>query len=292
MTASDRRREIARRIAQAHLPLGGSTGLLALVSGSVVEDLADERSDVDMGIVFPALPGEEALRAACGAPWFWQAGALAEGSLVVAFRVDGIEVQIGYSDHATFERELDQVLVGHDPDTPLHKLAEGLLEAEPLAGAERLRALQARIARFPEPLGRAMAAHFLGRVTPWRVIAQIAHRDATLWSRELQVHAAYRLLGALAGLNGVYFTTFQFKRMQRFAARLAVSPPAFADRLERALQGDAVAAFTQLHALEGEVLDLVAQRWPDLDLQAVRERRAAFTQPPQAEDRSSPRGAR
>jgi hypothetical protein len=275
VTASDLRRGIARAVANAHVPLGGA-GLLALVSGSVVEDLADERSDVDMGITFDTLPGEDALRAACGQPWFWQAGALAEGSLIVAFRVDGIEVQIGYSDHATLARELDQVLVAHDPDTPLHKLAEGLQKAEPLVGADRLRALQARIADFPEPLGRAMAAHFLGRVTPWRAIAQIVHRDATLWSRELQVQAGYRLLGALAGLNGLYFTTFQFKRMQRFAGQLAIAPAAFADRLERALQGDATAAFAELHALEGEVLALVAQRWPDLDLQAVRERRAAF----------------
>lgn len=280
MTASDLRRAIARNVAQAHVALGGAD-LLALVSGSVVEDLADERSDVDMGIVFDTLPAEDALRAACGEPWFWQAGALAEGSLVVAFRIDGIEVQIGYSDHATLARELDQVLVAHDPDTPLHKLAEGLQKAEPLVGADRLRALQERIGRFPEPLGRAMAAHFLGRVTPWRAIAQIVHRDATLWSRELQVQAGYRLLGALAGLNGLYFTTFQFKRLQRFVGHMTIAPPAFADRLERALQGDATAAFAELHALEGEVLDLVAQRWPDLDLQAMRERRAAFAAPPE-----------
>lgn len=291
MTASDVRRAIARAVAQAHVPLGGA-GLLALVSGSVVEDLADERSDVDMGIIFDALPSEDALRAACGQPWIWQAGALAEGSLVVAFRVDGIEVQIAYSDHATLARELDQVLVEHDPDTPLHKLAEGLHKAEPLVGAERLHALQARIADFPEPLGRAMAAHFLGRVTPWRAIAQIVHRDATLWSRELQVQAGYRLLGALAGLNGLYFTTFQFKRMRRFVGHMTIAPHAFADRLERALQGDATAAFAEMHALEGEVLALVAERWPDLDLQAVRERRVAFAPPTQAAERSSPLGTR
>jgi hypothetical protein len=257
-----------------------------------VEDLADDRSDVDMGIVFDTLPSEDALRAACGQPWFWQVGALAEGSLVVAFRVDDIEVQIAYSDHATLARDLDQVLVAHDPDTPLHKLAEGLHKAEPLVGADRLRALQARIAYFPEPLGRAMAAHFLGRVTPWRAIAQILHRDATLWSRELQVQAGYRLLGALAGLNGLYFTTFQFKRMRRFVGHMTIAPPAFVDRLESALQGDATAAFAELHALEGEVLALVAQRWPDLDLQAVRERRTAFVPPPQPDARSSSLGTR
>ncbi|HRI18734.1 MAG TPA: hypothetical protein PL196_09445, partial [Burkholderiaceae bacterium] len=249
LSPSDQRRAIARRVADAHRPLFGDA-LLALVSGSVVEDLADARSDVDMAIVFPDLPAEEALRGACGAPWIWQAGAPAEGSLVVAFKIDGIEVQIAYSDDATLARELDQVLVAHDPDTPLHKLAEGLLKAEPLAGAERLHALQARIADFPAPLAEAMAAHFLGRVaTPWRAIAQIVHRDAALWCRELQVQLGYRLVGALAGLNGLYFTTFQFKRMERFVARMAVAPADFAARIEHALAADVASGFAELHAL-------------------------------------------
>lgn len=276
---SDELRAIARRVTHAHAALGDAS-MLALVSGSVVEDIADLRSDVDMSISFDTLPAESVLRNACiaggGAPWHWQAGALAEGGLVVAFRQDGVEVQIGYSDAATLARELDQVLVAHDPDTPLHKLAEGLLKAEALFGEARLHALQARVADFPPALGRAMAAHFLGQLTPWRAIGQIVHRDATLWCRQLQAEAGYRLLGALAGLNSRYFTTFQVKRMHRFTAGLTLAPPEFAPRVEQALGGDVEAGFRILHALEAEVIALVAGRWPDLDLAAVRARHASF----------------
>lgn len=276
------RHALARRVADAHAALGGP-GLTALLSGSVVEGLADARSDVDMSLVFDALPDEAALRRACrdagGGDWHWNAGALADGSLVVAFDVDGVEVQIGYADHATLAREVDELLVAHNPDTPLHKLGEGLLKAVPLldnVGAARLTALQRRLADFPEPLGRAMAAHFLGRVTPWRAIAQIVHRDATLWSRELQVQAGYRLIGALAGLNGLYFTTFQFKRDRRFTDRLGIAPPDFGRRLESALSAPVAEGFETLHALEAGGIDLVAARWPDLDLAAVRQRHTAF----------------
>ena len=282
ITPSDRLRGLARRVAQAHVGLEEPV-VLSLVSGSTVEDIADAGSDVDMSVIFETLPAEAALRAACAAagalPWFWQQGSLAEGSLVVAFRLDGVEVQIGYSDLATLHRELDQVLVDHDPDTPQHKLAEGLLKAEPLIGEAHLRALQERIAAFPPALGRVMAAHFIGRITPWRALSQLLHRDATLWCRELQVAACYKLLGALAGLNGVYFTTFQFKRMTRFAAKLQLAPDDFAMRIERLLQADSASALIELHALEGEVIELLAARWPDLDLAAVRERRRAFVPP-------------
>jgi hypothetical protein len=279
-SASDRLRALARRVADAHV-VPGRPVPLALVSGSVADDIADARSDVDMSVVYDTLPPEAALRAAAfaagGLPWFWHSGALADGGLVVAFELDGIEVQIGYSDFATLNREIDEVVVKLNPDTPLHKLAEGLLKAEPLLGAERLRALQARVAVFPPALGRAMAQHFIGRATPWRAIGQLVHRDAPLWCRELQVEACYKLLGALAGLNGVYFTTFQFKRMARFAAKLERAPADLGARIEALLSAEASAAFDALHALEGEVLALLTGQWPDLDLGAVHERRAAYT---------------
>jgi hypothetical protein len=275
---SDLRRRLARRVADAHAPLAPWLGL---VSGSTVEDLADARSDVDMSLVFETLPTEAALRAACPAAWTWQIGDLADGSGVVAFALEGIEIQIGYSDRATLLRELDQVLVQHDPDTPLHKLCEGIAKAEPLCGPVALAALQVRIADYPAPLARALAAHWLGtKVTPWRAISQLVFRDALPWCRELQVQATMRLLGALAGLNHLYFTDFQFKRLHGFERKLVVRPPALAARLEAVLNTPAAEGFAELHALEGEVLVLVAARWPDLDLSAVQQRRQAFAARP------------
>lgn len=276
-SCSDLRRRLAQRVADLHAPLAPWLGL---VSGSTVEDLADARSDIDMSLVFETLPAESALRAACPGAWAWQIGALAEGSGVVAFPLEGIEVQIGYSDRATLQRELDQVLLRHDPDTPLHKLCEGIAKAEPLCGAAALVGLQARIALYPPELARALAAHWLGRVTPWRAIAQIVHRDALPWCRELQVQATMRLLGALAGLNHLYFTDFQFKRLHAFERKLVLRPPALAARLEAVLSTPPAQGFAELHALEGEVVERVAARWPDLDLSAVRSRRLAFAAPP------------
>lgn len=284
LNASDLRRAIARRVADAHQALA-DPALLALVSGSVVDNLADARSDVDMSVVLAQLPADEApLQAACaaagGSPWFWRGGALADGEFVVAFRVEAsegpIEVQIAYTTHAALQRDVDELLLRHNPDTPLHKLAEGLLKAEPLIGAERLQALQARLAHFPPALGQAMVRHGLATPTPWRAIAQIVERDTPLWCRELQVEAAYRLLGMLAGLNGRYFTRFQLKRLHKLTAGFAIAPPAFGPRLAALLEGPVTAGFSALHALEGEVLALVAQHLPGIDVAAALERRAAW----------------
>lgn len=283
LSPSNRRRAIARRVADAHRGIDDAS-LLAFVSGSVVEDLADAKSDVDMSIGFQALPGEDALTAACaragGAPWSWRQGGLAEGSMVVSFLVEGIEVQVAYADHATLNREVDKLLVEHDPDTPLHKLAEGILKAEALAGRSELARLQARLTRFPPALARAMVKHFLAAPTPWRVISQIIDRDAALWCRELQVDACYRLCGVSAALSQRYFTRFQVKRTRRLTAKFDHAPAQLAERIERLMEAPPRIAFAQLFELEGEVLDLVAREMPQIDLAAVRTRRAAYDPAP------------
>lgn len=273
------RRRLAQRVADAHRGIDDSS-LLAFVSGSVVDGLADARSDVDMSVVMAELPERSVLEQACqrggGQAWFWTQGDLAAQQLVVAFMADGVEVQIAYASHQVLQQQIDELLLRHNPDTPLHKLAEGILKAEPLFGNRPLQALQARLADFPPPLAEAMARHFSATPTPWKAITQIAHRDAALWSRDLQVQACYRLLGLLAAVNGRYYSTFQNKRLHHFAAGLDLAPPGLADRIEALLSAPPHAAAVALHALEGDVLSLVASRFPALDLSALQARRAQF----------------
>lgn len=271
--------EIAQRVADAH---GGidDASLVAFVSGSTVDDLVDERSDVDMSVVFAALPDAQRLREACrrvGGEWAWTIGNLADGAGVVSFPVDGIEVQIGYSAWARLSDDLDELLLRHNPDTPLHKLAEGVLKARALRGAEQLAALQARLAAFPPELGLAMVRHALATPMPWRIVPQLLQRDAGLWLRELQVDACYRLLLALCGLNRRYFTRFQVKRVGRLASLLPLAPPQLASRIDTLLAAPHEAAFSQLYLLEADVLALLAEHLPQVDLQAALDRRKHFT---------------
>lgn len=121
-----------------------------------------------------------------------------------------------------------------------------------------------------------MVLHGLAPPTHWKAAAQIIHRDAGLWCREIQVEACYRMPLILCGLNGRYFTRFQVKRMGRLAATLAIAPPALAARIDALFEAPPREAFDALHRLEGEVFDLVAARWPDIDLGPVRQRWALY----------------
>jgi hypothetical protein len=273
------RRAIARRVAEAHQPLAPS-GLSAMVFGSTAEDRADARSDLDMSIVFEHLPAEHDLAGACrragGGAWLWQNGELQKEGMAVGFDLEGIEVQIAYTDRVILQRDLDELLVQHKPNTLNHKIAEGLLKAEPLFDADRLAAWRAQVAAFPPALGDAMMRHYLAEPTPWKWFGYLLQRDSALWCRELLVDACFRLFGVLAGLNHRYFSTFQFKRMHRFAAMLKLAPADLADRVEALLVAPLAQAFEALYALDGEVLALLTAHAPQIDLSASLDRRTRF----------------
>lgn len=276
------RRAIAQRVADAHEALAPGD-ITAMVFGSTVIGIADERSDLDMSIVFQTLPAEAELLAACqragGSAWTWRNDSADDDSMAVGFDLDGIEVQIAYTDRRILDADLDTVLVAHDPKTLNHKIAEGLLKAEALLGAPRLRQWHSRVAQFPPALGDAMMRHHLAEPTPWKWFTYLLHRDSALWCREMQVDACYRLFGTLAGLNRQYFSTYQFKRMHRFADQLPIAPADLADRIDRLLAAPLPEAFAMLYALEGEVLSLVAEHAPQIDLKAVHERRKRWVGP-------------
>jgi hypothetical protein len=74
----------------------------------------------------------------------------------------------------------------------------------------------------------------------------------------------------LAGLNRLYYSTFQFKRMRRFVAAMGIAPAALADRIEAMLVAEPAAAIAALERLVGEVVDLVERHMPEADTAAVR----------------------
>ena len=282
-TPSELRRHLAQRVAQAHEPLLPGA-ITAMVFGSTGDGVADALSDVDMSIMFEQLPDEAELAAACrsvgAGPWGWQSGNLHEEGLAVSFDLEGIEVQVVYTDPRILQADLDELLVEHKPDTLNHKIAEGLLRAEALIAPERLDAWRVKVAAFPQGLADAMMRHHLAELTPWRWFGLLLQRDAQLWSRELLVDACYRLFGVLAGLNRCYFTVYQFKRVRRFATQLTLAPPNLVERIEALLVAPLPEAFTALHALDGEVLALLAEHAPQIDCSTALERRTRFNLAP------------
>jgi hypothetical protein len=268
--ASLRLRNLAREVADVCVAELAPRGVL--LTGSAAEGCSDRWSDLDLIVYHDRLPPEAAIdvlrrRLAGGdllvlGPWDGD-------SYGQSFPLRGVECQIGHATVASVDRDIERVLVDLDVDSPLQKAFDGMVHGIPLHGADLQLEWRERLTDYPDALRRAMVERHLHVPPMWMGDDRMATRDATIFRHQMLVQAALNLLSMLAGLNRVYFSSFQFKRMHAFAARLAVAPPDVAERLER-LFDNPHRAGPALEALVVETLELVERELPDLDTTAAR----------------------
>jgi hypothetical protein len=264
---------LARRTAAVYAAIPQARAVM--VTGSVAEEQCDFFSDLDMTVYYDQLPAEQAIDAARerngGSERIWLLGDRGD-SFAEGYRLGEVECQIGHTTVENWERDIATVREGLEVATPLHKALDGTLHCIPLYGEELLRGWQATIAQFPDALAEAMVRHYLDFFPLWYLRERFAARDATLWEQQIFVETGQNLLGVLAGLNRLYYTTFQFKRMRRFVAQMQAAPANFAARLDAPFQADRETAIDALEQLVAETTALVEAQMPQVDTSRVRRR--------------------
>ena len=236
-----------------------------LLTGSAAIGESDYSSDLDLILYYDRLPSEAAL-AACreelGGTDHVELGR-ADEEFGEQFKVEGIDCQLGHGTVAAWERDMAAVLVGLEVDTPIQKALGGLLQGIVLHDPDGLLAgWRARASEYPEALRVAMIEVNLAIPATWYISDRLKPRDAKLWLREELIGDAYQLLGVLAGLNRVYFSRFQFKRLRRFADSLPIAPDNLADRIDLLAEADEDLAVATLEQLVTEVRELVRVHLP------------------------------
>ena len=87
----------------------------------------------------------------------------------------------------------------------------------------------------------------------WGLEPHFSTRDATVWYYDILVESAQHLIGILAGLNKLYFTTFQFKRMGKFTEKMSIKPQNLYTRIEGLFKADLHTAVSDLEQLVAEL---------------------------------------
>jgi hypothetical protein len=288
---SSRLEDLAQRVSRAYLDLPHIAA--GILTGSVAAGEADGFSDLDIILYHEMLPSDAELAEAWrsnGSPLrVWRAGDPAGDGFMEAYRIDDVECQFAHTTVAAWEREMADVLERFNHARVTQKALEGLLHSVPLVGEARIRQWQERARRYPDGLGRAMIQNHLDIFPLWAVPYVATRRDATIWWHEMLVEASYKVLAILAGLNGVYFSKFQFKRMNAFCARLERSPPDVSRRLEVFFGGSPAEAAEALETLVRETLDMVNTDRPEIDTSALRDKigKRRISRPEESADSSS-----
>lgn len=261
-------RELARRVTSA---AAGLTALeAALLTGSAARGDADRYSDLDLILYVRELPDEALparLCAAVGGANLVPIGERGEDEQACQFELAGVAVQVALSTVAHQDELLEQLLVRlENVYSPLQKVLSGLAEGMPLLGEELVERWKQRVAAYPEALRRATVEHYW-RVFPlWWYRDALSGRDAELWRFELLLEAAQNLLGVLAGLNRVYYTPFELKRLRALCRRLGRAPEDLPERLESLFRLRADEAAAELGRLVVEVRSLVLAELPEAQL--------------------------
>jgi hypothetical protein len=266
-------RALAQRLADAYLAQLQPRAILLV--GSAATGDADEYSDLDMLVYYDEVPAEEAVAQAPralgveryqGTSWSDESGEPDARGYGERYFLDGIECQLGHVSVAAVERRITRVVVGHELDEESLKIMSGLCEGLPLLG-EQLIERWRRKAAYTEEQQRATIEKRWQFFPWWYFQERLATRDATAWRYEVLARSVYTIVGVLAALNRLYFSTFEYKRASKFIARLEVAPVNLAARLESLFDSDERRSTAELERLVAETQALVAERFPDIDLE-------------------------
>ena len=223
-------RGLAQRLADSYVAHAQPRAILLV--GSAATGHADEYSDLDMLIYYDDVPSEEVVaegpralgaRHYRGTTWSDESGEPDEDGYSERYSLDGIECQLGHISLGAFEREITKVVVNQELDEKLLKIMSGLFEGLPLLGEQLIEAWR-RNAEYTEELQRAMVEKRWEFFPWWYFQERLRSRDATAWRYDVLVQSVYNIVGVLAALNRLYFSTLEFKRASNFISRLEVAP--------------------------------------------------------------------
>jgi hypothetical protein len=244
-----------------------------LLTGSAATGDSDEYSDIDLIIYHAQLPADEELAAARKSAGvdeiLFVGGDRSAGRYQETYLIDGIECQVGHVTTGVWERDLARVLEDFDATSPSQKAIDGLLHGIPLHDGGLISRWQERAQAYPDGLARAMVLTHLRFVPIWRFQNRLWTRDACIWYHQILVEGSQNLLAVLAGINRLYFSPFQFKRMYAFVARMQIAPDRLADRLDALFGSEPATAVADLERLVTETVELVQVHLPDVDVSDV-----------------------
>jgi hypothetical protein len=275
--------EIVKRNVKAYIANPKTKAVM--VTGSVAERLCDEYSDCDVMLYYDELPSEEELGLARqhnqGVELVEILGDRQNGAFGETFQVNGVECQFAHTAIALWEKEMASVLEEFNVPSPIMKMLYGISICIPLHGDALIGQWKAKVANYPDRLAQTMVEKHLQFFAVWGMQEKLARRDTTLWYYQILVESAQNLLGVLSGLNRLYYSTFQFKRMSRFIEQMKIAPENLGDRLEKLFHQPSSIAVLQLEALVRETIQLVEIYMPQVNTASAK-RKLGWRQQPWA----------
>lgn len=292
--ASEWRRAVARHLA-AHYAANPNVAAV-LCGGSAARGLADQYSDLELGIVWHTPPAEadrQAIPTAAGAdgyhPYPYDADLeLWEDTYFIGRAAPdapqtGLLVEAESYTVAGMERILHRVLDEFDTDDTRHSLLSTLGAGQhlPLHGAHLLAGWAARAAVYPDGLAAKLVRRH-GQIEFLWTVEKMLARQNPFMAYEVLHSKTDALLRTLLALNRQYYSGFKW--LDYVIGQFRLAPPDLGARLRAIYAGEPRAGMHVLAGLIEEMYDLVEAEFPAIDVAQLRTwfrwRRPLWDEPP------------
>lgn len=266
-----RRRRLASEVAISYSAHPGVR--MVTLTGSAATGVADELSDMDIGVHWHDCVDENWLRQ----PRIPHPAtrlafrSISEGGAEL-YEIEGVIAEILHIRFGAWEEVLTAVFDRRELSPENLFQLEGLLTQIVLYGDGEYETVRGRLAAFPDDFRKQVIEQHLA--FPWLVLlVKAAERPDPLLFADLLVEAAKKSVVVLGALNRRYMTTMWPRRSARALREMAIVPTRAAARFEELLSTtDRRHALQELEALLRETVALVERHAPDVDVSEAHRR--------------------
>jgi hypothetical protein len=254
---------------------------MAVLGGSVAQGVADRWSDIDTIVYWDEIDRDwlETPRAAAAGERFTWLEHYPGNACLEQYRFGTVKADVAHVRLGWLDELIDGVLSGEDTDTTSLDVLRGVEESIVLFGEERYEPFRARVLDFPDALRSSLVEANLTFTPSWIYDGMGRDRGDLLVFYEYVLATVRAVVGVLAGLNRVYVAPEKLKRVGAVVARMELTPPDAARRLDAILDLPREQVKPELDDLVARTLDLVDEHLPEVDTTRCRRRWSLRAEP-------------
>lgn len=240
-----------------------------ILAGSVARKLEDEHSDIELHILWSASPEDKdrqkPIETIGGTILSYHPYEEEEWSETYLTK-EGIKLEISNFLTLTVEKIISEVIEQYDTNYEKQCIVSSVHDGVSLYGEVKVHALKDRVEAYPEELAKRMISEKLWFSNRWHNREALLKRKDWLMLYDVICEVQRDLFGVLFGLNRMYVHHPAFKWMAYNVERMNIKPENLYERMVNTLIGEPEYSVQELEVLIEEVLHLVEQYAPELNI--------------------------
>ncbi|OFD62762.1 hypothetical protein BWGOE6_18250 [Bacillus mycoides] len=240
-----------------------------ILAGSVARKLEDEHSDIELHILWSAPPEDEErqnpIHSIGGTILSYYSYEEEEWSETYLTK-EGIKLEISNFLTVTVEKVISEVVEQYDINYEKQCIVSSVDDGVSLYGEVKVHTLKDRVETYPEELAKRMISENLWFSKRWHNREALLKRKDWLMLYDVICEVQRDLFGVLFGLNRMYVHHPAFKWMPYNVERMSIKPENLYERMANTLIRKPEYSVQELEVLIEEVLHLVEQYAPKLNI--------------------------